>query len=222
MRVSNNPDYRPSDPPQVGSQQFGSGAGASPSPYGSGQAGYGSGQAGYGSGQAGYGQSGYGDPSQAGYGGGQYTDYGQYLDSVGPSGGQPYSVQPASYSQPVTYGTYGTPTVVYRKSNGLAGWAMWMGIIGLAGGFVCGLLSMIPFIGWFFSFILMFLWIAPFLAVIFGHVSLGQIKRSGEDGRGQAMAGLIMGYISIGLGLLAIIVAAVVGVGILALLSTTS
>ncbi|MBR7540408.1 DUF4190 domain-containing protein, partial [Mycobacterium tuberculosis] len=52
--------------------------------------------------------------------------------------------------------------------------------------------------------------------------SLGQIKRSGEDGRGQAMAGLIMGYISIGLGLLAIIVAAVVGVGILALLSTTS
>ena len=32
------------------------------------------------------------------------------------------------------------------------------------------------------------------LGVIFGHVSLSQIKRSGEEGRGLAVAGLIVGY----------------------------
>ncbi len=33
------------------------------------------------------------------------------------------------------------------------------------------------------------------LAVVFGHVSLAQIKRSGEHGRGLAVAGLVLGYL---------------------------
>jgi peptidyl-prolyl cis-trans isomerase B (cyclophilin B) len=33
------------------------------------------------------------------------------------------------------------------------------------------------------------------LGIIFGHVSLSQIKRTGEDGRGLAIAGLIIGYL---------------------------
>ncbi|MEI7914223.1 MAG: peptidylprolyl isomerase [Mycobacteriaceae bacterium] len=33
------------------------------------------------------------------------------------------------------------------------------------------------------------------LAIVFGHISLSQIKKSGEDGRGLAIAGLVMGYI---------------------------
>ena len=32
------------------------------------------------------------------------------------------------------------------------------------------------------------------LAVIFGHVARGQIRRSGESGDGMAVAGLILGY----------------------------
>jgi Domain of unknown function (DUF4190) len=36
--------------------------------------------------------------------------------------------------------------------------------------------------------------IAP-LGIIFGHISLSQIKRSGEDGRGLAIAGTVIGYI---------------------------
>ena len=36
--------------------------------------------------------------------------------------------------------------------------------------------------------------IAP-LGVVFGHISLGQIKRSGEQGRGMAIAGLVIGYL---------------------------
>lgn len=33
------------------------------------------------------------------------------------------------------------------------------------------------------------------LGIVFGHISLSQIKRSGEDGRGMAVAGLVIGYI---------------------------
>ena len=33
------------------------------------------------------------------------------------------------------------------------------------------------------------------LGVVFGHLSLSQIKKSGEDGRGMAVAGLVIGYI---------------------------
>ncbi len=33
------------------------------------------------------------------------------------------------------------------------------------------------------------------LAILFGHLSLSQIKRSGEEGRGMAVAGLVIGYI---------------------------
>jgi peptidyl-prolyl cis-trans isomerase B (cyclophilin B) len=36
--------------------------------------------------------------------------------------------------------------------------------------------------------------LAP-LGVIFGHISLSQIKKSGEEGRGLAIAGLIVGYL---------------------------
>ncbi|CAN5432348.1 peptidylprolyl isomerase [soil metagenome] len=35
--------------------------------------------------------------------------------------------------------------------------------------------------------------LAP-LGIIFGHISLSQIKKSGEDGRGLAIAGLVIGY----------------------------
>ncbi|WP_066897077.1 peptidylprolyl isomerase [Mycolicibacterium houstonense] len=33
------------------------------------------------------------------------------------------------------------------------------------------------------------------LGIVFGHISLSQIKRSGEEGRGLAIAGLIIGYV---------------------------
>ncbi|WP_395306875.1 peptidylprolyl isomerase [Mycobacterium sp. AMU20-3851] len=46
--------------------------------------------------------------------------------------------------------------------------------------------------------------IAP-LGVVFGHISLYQIKRSGEDGRGLAIAGLVIGYLLTVLGTLVLI-----------------
>ncbi|KHS52512.1 protein of unknown function DUF4190 [Brevibacterium linens] len=236
--VSNNPNYRPSDPPQVGSQQFNNNYGSQPQ-YGQGQSGqYGSGAGQYGSGA---GQSGSG-AGQYGSGAGQYSQgqpYGQQ-GSYGQSGayGQQNSFsQPGAYSQPNAYGqqnsysqpgaysqpmTYGAQPVFVRPApNKMAVWSMWMGIVGIGGGFVCGLLSMIPFIGVIFSVIAMFLWIAPVLAVIFGHIGLGQIKRTGEEGRGQAIAGLIIGYVTIALGLImAIVMIGILGIGFLGMMSS--
>ena len=39
-------------------------------------------------------------------------------------------------------------------------------------------------------------------AVICSHIALSQIKRTGEGGRGLAIAGLVIGYVGIGIGLL--------------------
>ena len=43
------------------------------------------------------------------------------------------------------------------------------------------------------------------LAIIFGHVALSQIKRTNEGGQGLAVAGLIIGYLSLGVAILLII-----------------
>jgi len=40
--------------------------------------------------------------------------------------------------------------------------------------------------------------VAP-LGIVFGHISLSQIKKTGEDGKGLALAGLIAGYVLTGL-----------------------
>jgi hypothetical protein len=40
-------------------------------------------------------------------------------------------------------------------------------------------------------------WIGSILAVVFGHMSLKQIARNGQSGRGFAIAGLTLGYIGI-------------------------
>lgn len=51
------------------------------------------------------------------------------------------------------------------------------------------------------SLVLGIIWLCglgSILAVIFGHVALGQIKRSGEQGAGLAIAGLVLGWVGVG------------------------
>lgn len=36
--------------------------------------------------------------------------------------------------------------------------------------------------------------LSPIAAIVFGHLALGQIKRTGDAGRGLALTGLIIGY----------------------------
>lgn len=43
-------------------------------------------------------------------------------------------------------------------------------------------------------------------AVICGHIALSQIKKTGEKGRGLAIAGLVLGYAGIVLGLIALVI----------------
>jgi hypothetical protein len=41
--------------------------------------------------------------------------------------------------------------------------------------------------------------------IITGHISLGQIKRTGESGHGMALAGTIIGWVGLGLFIIGII-----------------
>ncbi|GIT82136.1 hypothetical protein LLS1_38050 [Leifsonia sp. LS1] len=54
--------------------------------------------------------------------------------------------------------------------------------------------------------------IIPLAGVICGHIALSQIKRTGESGRGLALAGLIIGYVYIALIVLFTILAIVAGI----------
>lgn len=108
------------------------------------------------------------------------------------------------------------PVVMVPKTNGLAAWSMWMGIIGLAGSTLCGLLSLIPFIGFIFSLLAVVLWVTPWLAIIFGHVARRQTTVRGEAGAGQALAGLIMGYTAVVLGIIAVLLIVVAFGGMVA------
>ncbi|MGV0805063.1 peptidylprolyl isomerase [Mycolicibacterium setense] len=47
------------------------------------------------------------------------------------------------------------------------------------------------------------------LGIVFGHISLSQLKHSGEQGRGIAIAGLVIGYVLTVLGILATVLAVV-------------
>ena len=49
--------------------------------------------------------------------------------------------------------------------------------------------------------------LAP-LGIIFGHIALSQIKHTGEDGKGLAIAGLVIGYLFTGFALLWFVVPA--------------
>ncbi|GAA2618266.1 DUF4190 domain-containing protein [Actinomadura fulvescens] len=99
-------------------------------------------------------------------------------DPYGYGSQDPYAQQQQYPPAQVQHHYYGGAPVAVR-TNGMATASMILGIIGI---FTCGFGSI--------------------LAVIFGHVAQSQIRRTGEGGSGMAVAGLIMGYIMLALGLL--------------------
>jgi hypothetical protein len=74
------------------------------------------------------------------------------------------------YGAPAGYG-YGYATAGPQTTNGMA-----------IASLVLSLLSFACAITWI-------------LGIIFGHIALGQISRTGEGGRGLAIAGLVIGYL---------------------------
>jgi hypothetical protein len=92
-----------------------------------------------------------------------------------PSAPQPVLAQSAISGSPLVPQPSGGPAAVFvygPRTNSAAVASLVFGIISW---FLC------PFVG-------------GLLAVIFGHVARGQIRRSGESGGGLAVAGLILGY----------------------------
>ncbi|TLF34183.1 DUF4190 domain-containing protein, partial [Microbacterium sp. 5K110] len=76
-------------------------------------------------------------------------------------------------------------------------------------------LSIISLVASIAGFLLILPIIGPIAGVITGHISLAQIKRTGEKGRGMALAGTIVGWVSIALIVLFVIIL-FVGIGIAA------
>ncbi|MEU6794505.1 DUF4190 domain-containing protein [Nonomuraea wenchangensis] len=157
-----------------------------------------------GQGQPGYGQPGYGQPGYGGYGqqpqsGGGYGQqpqsgggYGQQPQSGGGYGQQPqsgagYGQQQYAYGQmppsgAYGYNPYGAPPPPPRPTNGMAVASLVLGIVGMIS---CGLTSIV--------------------GVILGHIALARIKRSGEEGQGMAVAGLVTSYIMVVINVLLLI-----------------
>lgn len=98
-----------------------------------------------------------------------------------PPAPQAYPAAPPASGYPAApaYGAYAPPA----KTNTLAVVSLVSAIVGFV---------LIPFI-------------ASIVAVITGHMSLNQIKQSGEQGRGMALAGTIIGWVGIGFSILGII-----------------
>lgn len=56
----------------------------------------------------------------------------------------------------------------------------------------------------------------PIAAIVFGHIALGQIKRTGDGGRGLALTGLVIGYITAALMIVALVAYVILLVAMLA------
>ena len=99
---------------------------------------------------------------------------------------QPYG-QPGPYGQQPMYGYGYPPPAPKPQTNAIL--ALVLSIVGFA---TCGVTAIV--------------------GVIFGHIAMGRIKRGEEDGRGMALAGVIIGYVVIAgwLLYLAIIIIAII------------
>ncbi|MQY05336.1 DUF4190 domain-containing protein [Actinomadura macrotermitis] len=89
---------------------------------------------------------------------------------------------PYGYGQqpPVQHHYYGGGVPTPVSNNGMATASMIIGIINVVLTlFTCGFFGVLGVLG-----------------IIFGHIAQSQIKRTGEGGSGMAMAGLVMGYIT--------------------------
>ena len=99
---------------------------------------------------------------------------------------QPGYPPPGSPPPAADYGYVPYPVPVQQKTNGFAIASLVLGII------------------WIY-------WIGSVLALIFGYVAKGQIDRSQgtQGGRGMAIAGLVLGWVGVGILIVVIVVVAI-------------
>jgi hypothetical protein len=92
-----------------------------------------------------------------------------------PYAGPPYAGPPAPYGQsPYGYSPYQQQPYLVRKTNGMAIASLILGVL------------------WIY-------WLGSLLALIFGYIGKNQIDRSNDtqDGRGLAIAGIVLGWIGV-------------------------
>ncbi len=95
---------------------------------------------------------------------------------------------PPSYAQGPGTGGSGVwptnpyPTFVARATNGLAVASLVLGIL------------------WIY-------WVGSILALVFGYVAMIQIRERNEGGHGLAVAGIVLGWVGVGIGSIALVLA---------------
>ncbi|WP_278101527.1 DUF4190 domain-containing protein [Microbacterium proteolyticum] len=119
----------------------------------------------------------YDAPAAPAYGAPAAPPYGTPAYGQAPAYGQTTAYGQSPYGSAPVAGGYGSAV----RTNVLA-------IISLVAS-IAGFIGLVPVIG-------------PITGVITGHISLAQIKRTGEQGRGMALAGTIIGWVGIGVVLL--------------------
>lgn len=102
----------------------------------------------------------------------QPTAHEPYPQAYQPPYPGPYP--PAPYGQPPYPPPGAYPYAPYRSTNGMAVASLVLGIL------------------WIY-------WIGSVLALIFGYVARQQIRERGEGGDGMAVAGIVLGWIGVGL-----------------------
>lgn len=89
--------------------------------------------------------------------------------------------------------------VVRPPSNGMATTSLVLGIVAI----IPGVFVAIPFAGIIFGGLA---FLPAVLAVVFGHLGKNASNRIGGIGRGAAVTGMILGYITLGMMILAILI----------------
>ncbi|MCP2255079.1 protein of unknown function (DUF4190) [Prauserella aidingensis] len=130
------------------------------------------------------------DPNEPQYGGPMPPEPQPYPYAAPPS--QPYGPYPPGqpygpYPQGQPYGPY-PPAWAPRPTNGMAVASMVLGIL------------------WLY-------WLGSILALIFGYIAKSQIKQRNEGGEGMATAGIVLGWVGVGI-LLAILGVAAVSIAV--------
>jgi hypothetical protein len=113
-----------------------------------------------------------------------------------PAYGQPAYGQPA-YGQPAYGQPYAQPYAAGPRTNVLAIVSLVLSLAGLFTG------------------------ISAIAGIICGHIALSQIKKTGENGRGLALGGVIAGYIIAGLGIILVVAYVIFLVAILGTAAAT-
>lgn len=106
--------------------------------------------------------------------------------------GQPSSQNPYQGQQPAYQGQPYGGQPAYQGPNGAPGQRNTLALVSLILG-IAGFVTSISSIA----------------AIVTGHIALNQIKKRGEEGRGMALTGLILGYVVLVLSIIAIIAAVV-------------